>query len=171
MQKPKMAEDENFPTPIPSPTPEAMMKEGMSDWETYTDDELGINFKYPSEWQKLSQVGGVFIEAPNKRTKVLVVGKERNGMSPEEAIHDYLENYTSYGDQSLTYANESAVTINSLEGWRADIQISALNQNDIIFYLSDPNNAKMYQGLWFTDVTDDLITQIDQILSTFQFTN
>ena len=152
----------------PSPTPEAMMADEMSEWISDTDT-AGISFKYPPNWRKDVEVGGTFITAPNGETRVLISGTERKGMSAQEAIHDYLENYTGYGGQGIRYTNEKEITINSITGWVATVYINALNQTDIIMYLPDPNNTQLYQGLWITNVKDDTESTANQILSTFRF--
>ena len=41
-------------TPLVSestPSPEAMMVDEMSDWESYVNSEFGISFKYPPDWE------------------------------------------------------------------------------------------------------------------------
>ncbi len=141
----------------------------LENWETNTESQLKITFMYPPTWKEQIEVGGTFIVSPDTQTKIIIVGLERKNQSPKEALHNYLENLTSYGDQGLEYVSEQEFAVNGATGWIALVRNTALNQQDKIFLVEDKYNPGIYQGLWIINVTEATKNEADQIISTFKF--
>jgi hypothetical protein len=178
-QKPASSSNQT-PTTAPSPTP---TPDPTSDWKTYTNTKYGYSVKYPSDWKIQSPGGGSngelcretgidsqIIELSEK--ELSECGFAGEGLpSPDANItvwvldekHSTLENLIGPNYSKLQVAGEAAVKYPFTDE-------SALpNIYATRIYLNHNNNGYIIY-LKQSDITGKYEMILDQILSTFKFT-
>lgn len=130
-------------------------------WKTYTNDDLGISFKYPSDWNTpLTTNLSVHIEKdPDLR---MIVGA-CPGYSFSIAKYDHLSNYSSYKPTKLGKVDKEPVQVFE--------QTNQYGCYTKIIFVNKPPEENYTPRLVISMIQKDTnLHVLDQILSTFKFT-
>ncbi len=140
------------PTPAPTTDPTA-------NWKTYTNNELGVNFKHPSDWVITeTSIQVVLLKDPDIRT---VIGA-CPGYSFSISKYDPYLNYSRFDKVAKSELNGESTETWTSEGSKCKekvIFINALPSNDL----------KPKYIISFMSKNSDGDKIFDQILSTFKF--
>ena len=173
------------PTPTPDLYTEAS-RSATADWQTYTNQEIGYSFKYPS-FLKITD-RGTLISADYKEFALDKDYSKYDSIPPFEV--DYLSEKIADGPLGLDNA-----AFNSSNLWpiknvgdkseRGEIRLPDMNISGNIARVYDANNLKevlvkkngnyyrimMWQGILKAEKLNKNFELSNQILSTFKFTN
>ncbi|MDZ7586361.1 MAG: PsbP-related protein [Patescibacteria group bacterium] len=166
------------PTPLVSPKPSAEAE--TADWKTYTNPDF--SFKYPNDWQ-LDDTGGeggaaiIIAPQPDRGNGTRVIMSSLTGMPFDSKWDAYLStsnfelissNQTKIDGHNFLKMRVKPRDLSNSEVYRIAIDISNSNSqpanNSWIIYAN-------YAVGQENESIDQFVSIIDQILSTFQFTD
>ena len=153
-----MTEASPSPTSDPSAAEAGAMVEEdpMSDWESYTNDEFGVSFKYPPELSVLSQSTSVVSPTDNTPTEH---STEFAGLGDSQVL---LVLYIQPGVEAVTSQGE---TEEMVLGKNLFLKHDGFYKNAPVTYYSVVRSGGVY-SLVVLNVEE---TQVENILSTFEF--
>jgi len=171
-------------TPTPSPA-EASTQDGTVNWKTYTNTKYGFSIKYPSGWNiqtiisssdgsGFSNVTGTDSNIEISNTSGMVVPSVQIDVinqSLEKQVASYkntLENspagrYSNVNQYSGSFMGADATIFEAIQTLSPNYTVNIKDYN-----FKSPNNYVM-SVIRTGNNTDQ--TELDQILSTFKFTN
>jgi hypothetical protein len=126
-----------------------------ADWKTYTDSQLGYEFKYPIGW-KLDT--NTYTESSGLKRQISTTEVVPPNMEPAQEAFIVTQNYSTLSD--IQSANPSGTQI-SISGKVAYKYSTQRNPSDSLIFIAPP-------GLLLSLHSPD--SEMDQILSTFRFT-
>jgi len=162
-----------------------------ADWQTYTNDEYGFSFKYPSDWNLAENEGNNF-----DQSVVSISSVETQSAIEDQKIDG--SNYGPYSDDLSVYyyptvSEESENVANNLGATNINQLIEKNEMIELIgtTILGGMTATEVYWGgmgkyysillekdshlykIWFSNIDDkDELTNTEKsILSTFEFTN
>lgn len=126
------------PTPVPSPvislpspTPEAMMEQGMDDWQTYQVNGVPYAFKYPPE-AIMSGAGDWTFFMINGVTLQYMFSGNKSNQALEQFIENYQESSQAPTQVPFQVDMKEQITINGILGYKVkhDMQTYYFLQHD-----------------------------------------
>jgi hypothetical protein len=149
--------DEVMTEASPSPSPEAMMENEMSDWETYINQTYSYSLKVPSGWEHFRQGGDDSVislrPAGVEEIPISITAQPNNeGLTAE----DIVKNQTSEIQKDAVFNDIQYVYyVSDVSPFSSKVYIT----------INDPN----YYQLTVSTLKQEYVAIFDQILSTFRF--
>ena len=151
----------------------------ISDWETYSNNELGFNFKYPTDW-KIEEVNGygLFVEGNQLKPKLSGVSASaeswRNDI-PEGgrsflilytdiSAQEFINRYNNEEDETSSISNQIKETMAGKPATHITAATSIGLANEIIIFDQESHEPILIEYNDFDPIHK-------QILSTFKFTD
>lgn len=134
----------------------------MANWKTYTNDSLGIYFKYPHDYslkQTSAEQTILSLEGPDKSSFLLVIYENPQNLS----LKDYENQNTGESGMgpSVYYSNAELVKFQNIEAYYEKEEIRCFSKCGSYIWTS---KGKIYK------LQGSGKQVLDQILSTFKFT-
>lgn len=147
-----------LPTPTPDPT---------ANWKTYTNNSLGIYFKYPQNYilKQTSAEQTIFsIESSDKSSFQLLIYKNSNNLS----LKDYESKNTGKSGMgpNVYYPNAKLVKFENMEAYYEEKEISCFSKCGSYVWTNKDNIYKLMGSI---QNKPDQKQILDQILSTLKF--
>ncbi|OGE18747.1 hypothetical protein A3J19_03145 [Candidatus Daviesbacteria bacterium RIFCSPLOWO2_02_FULL_41_8] len=156
------------PTLSPSSIPESSNSAETANWKTYTNTKYGFYFNYPQDFSIKKVAERIFfIENKEKKSFVLWIYENPNNLSLKDYEGKHTSKETGFGP-FVYYPDTELVKFQNFEAYYTKEEINCLSKCGSYIWTTKDMIYKL------TGTAENVPNQkqtLDQILSTFKFTN
>ncbi len=145
------------------PTPQPKEQFDISAWQTYRNEDLGFEVKYPEKWEAEESSEEIIIKNPTSESTFSII---QNPNPKNLSMDDWFREATIVNGRPTVKAAAKLTTINGVNAYRFYTELEPPNPLFEVFIKG--NNKKIFT-LFADSQTPSDSKILDQILSTFRF--
>lgn len=161
-------------TPTPSPT-EASAQEGTAGWKTYSNSQLGFEFKSPNSLKSIDSNGSVTVDNKTYKTKQFT---EEDTQTMSDVVVRVIYGWTKpeidpYGNSTFAKQNINGSTWHTAYTENVTNEPGCFNASAHILTADQKNTIELsvYEACPSDITVKKSLHELNQILSTFKFTD